>query len=492
MRSVAKSFGATRAVDHIDLDLFPAEVHAIVGENGAGKSTLVRVLAGFFPDYGGAIAICDEEVHLATPAQARQRGIVLVHQELSLLPELTVAENILLGREPNARLPGFINRNATEVEAARHLQNCGIRIDPTIKVERLTIAERQLVELVKGVSAGPRVLILDEPTSSLTIRDIRELFGIILRLIARGTSVVYISHKLDEVFAIATRATVLRDGKRVETAPIGDWTEARLVRAMVGRDLSSLYPRTFMPPGDHRLEVIDLTRRGAFEAISFGVRAGEVLGIYGIIGAGRTNVAQALYGLAPPDAGVIRVDSKPVRIRSPTQALAAGIAMTPEDRHLQGLVPMLSVGENLSLSSLHKMCTLGFVHHGAERDAVARFLQLLLVRAASRSQEVSSLSGGNQQKVVIGRSLMPQPKILILDEPTRGVDVVAKAEVHATIDRLAQQGLAVVLISSELPEILGMSDRILVMRDGRIVGEVARTGATEEELVAIAAGVERG
>jgi ABC-type sugar transport system ATPase subunit len=492
MRSVAKSFGATRAVDRIDLDLFPAEVHAIVGENGAGKSTLMRVLAGFFRDYGGAITIGAEKVHLATPAQARQRGIVLVHQELSLLPELTVAENILLGREPRARLPGFISRSATEAEAVRHLQSCGIEIDPAIKVERLTIAARQLVEIVKGVSAAPRVLILDEPTSSLTIRDIRELFRIIQRLAARRTAVVYISHKLDEVFAIATRVTVLRDGKRVETAPIGDWTEARLVRAMVGRDLSALYPRTFTPPIGHRLQVINLARRGLFEGISFAVRAGEVLGIYGIIGAGRTNVAEALYGLAPADAGVIRVDSKPVRIRSPMQALAAGIAMAPEDRHLQGLVPMMSVGENLSLSSLRKMSRLGFVRRSTERNAVVRFLKQLLVRAASHWQEVSLLSGGNQQKVVIGRSLMPQPKILILDEPTRGIDVVAKAEVHATIDRLAQQGLAVLLISSELPEILGMSDRILVMRDRRIVGEIARASATEEQLVAMAAGVGRG
>jgi ribose transport system ATP-binding protein len=492
MRSVAKNFGATRAVDHIDLDLFPAEVHAIVGENGAGKSTLMRVLAGFFPDYGGTITIGDEEVHLATPAQARQRGVVLVHQELSLLPELTVAENILLGREPHARLPGFISRSATEAEAARHLQNCGIEIDPTIKVERLTIAARQLVEIVKGVSAAPRVLILDEPTSSLTIRDIRELFRIIQRLVARGTAVVYISHKLDEVFAIATRATVLRDGKRVETAPIGDWTEGRLVRAMVGRDLSTLFPRTFTLPSRDRLRVVDLGRRGIFEGISFSVRAGEVLGIYGIIGAGRTNVAEALYGLAPADAGAIRVDSKLVRIRSPMQALAAGIAMVPEDRHLQGLVPMMSVGENLSLSSLRKVSRLGFVRRSTERNAVANFLKQLFVRVASHSQEVSSLSGGNQQKVVIGRSLMPQPKILILDEPTRGVDVVAKAEVHATIDQLAQQGLAVLLISSELPEILGMSDRILVMRDGRIVGEIAGVSATEEQLVAMAAGVGRG
>jgi ABC-type sugar transport system ATPase subunit len=492
MRAVVKTFGATHAVDHVDLDLFPAEVHAIVGENGAGKSTLMRVLAGFFPDYGGTISVSGEVVNLTSPARARQRGLVLVHQELSLLPELTVAENILLGREPPARLPGFISRSAAEAEVAQHLRDCGIEIDPGTKVGLLSIAARQLVEIVKGVSAAPRVLILDEPTSSLTIRDIRELFRIVQRLIARSTAVVYISHKLDEVFTIAQRVTVLRDGKRVETAPIDEWTGARLIRAMVGRDLSALFPRTFVSDGARRLEVSGLGRRGKFEDVSFAVRAGEVLGIYGIIGAGRTNLAEAIYGLAPAHAGAIRIDGAPVRIRSPKDALAVGIAMAPEDRHLQGLVPMLSVRENVSLSSLKRISELGFVRRGAERDAVVRFLKQLSVRAASPSQEVSSLSGGNQQKVVISRTLMPQPKVLILDEPTRGIDVVAKAEVHATIDRLAHQGLAVLLISSELPEILGMSDRILVMRDGRIAGEVSREEAGEEQLVAMAAGVRHG
>ena len=252
MRGVVKTFGATHAVDHVDLDLFPAEVHAIVGENGAGKSTLMRILAGFFPDYGGTISISGEVVSLTTPARARQRGLVLVHQELSLLPELTVAENILLGREPSARLPGFISRRATEAEWRRHFATAVSRLIPATKVGQLSIAERQLVEIVKGVSAAPRVLILDEPTSSLTIRDIRELFRIIQRLIARGTAVVYISHKLDEIFTIAQRATVLRDGKRVETAPIDEWTDARLIRAMVGRDLSALFPRTFVSDGARR------------------------------------------------------------------------------------------------------------------------------------------------------------------------------------------------------------------------------------------------
>jgi ABC-type sugar transport system ATPase subunit len=488
LQAIAKTFGGTRAVDSVDLDLFSGEAHGLVGENGAGKSTLMRILAGFFADYGGAITIGGQSVRLTSPAQARARGVVLVHQELSLLPELTVAENIVLGREPPAKLPGFINRRSTEAEARRHLDDCGIAIDPGIKLERLSIAERQLVEIVKAIAASPRVLILDEPTSSLTIRESRELFRIVARLIAKGTAIVYVSHKLEEVFALTERVTVLRDGKKVATAPTREWSEAKLVRAMVGRDLSALFPRVFSEPGEKRLEVVGLGRRGVFSDVAFTIRAGEILGLYGIVGAGRTNVAEALYGLAPADAGSVKVDGRAVSVTSPSAALAAGIAMAPEDRHAQGLVPMMSVSENLSLSSLPSVSRAGFVLRAAERNIVGRLLKQLLVRAASPAQEVSSLSGGNQQKVVIGRSLMPEPKILILDEPTRGVDVVAKAEVHASIDRLAQQGIAVLLISSELPEILGMSDRILVMRAGSVVGELPRTSATEERLVALAAG----
>jgi rhamnose transport system ATP-binding protein len=356
----------------------------------------------------------------------------------------------------------------------------------------LSIAERQLVEIVKGVAPSPRLLILDEPTSSLTVREIRELFRIIAQLVRRGTSVVYISHKLDEVFAVAERATVLRDGKKVLTAPIGEWSEAKLVRAMVGRDLSALFPRTFLSPGDNRLEVVKLERRGIFSDVSFAIRAGEILGLYGIVGAGRTNVAEALYGLAPADAGSIKVDGRTVDVTSPSKALAAGIAMAPEDRRAQGLVPMLPVSENLSLSSLLSVSRAGFVLRDAERNIVRRFLKQLRVRASSLDQEVSLLSGGNQQKIVIGRSLMPRPKILILDEPTRGIDIVAKAEVHASIDQLAKEGLAVLLISSELPEILGMSDRILVMRAGSLVGELLREDANEERLVSMAAGASHG
>jgi ABC-type sugar transport system ATPase subunit len=489
MRGIAKSFGATRAVDGVDLDLRPGEVHGLIGENGAGKSTLMRILAGSFADYDGTISFEGRAAQIRSPAEARAQGIALVHQELSLLPELTVAENIFLGREPKGLLPGFISRRSIEREARRALAECDIAITPSAKVEHLSIAERQLVEIVKGVSASPKVLILDEPTSSLTIREVRELFAIVRRLVtAKGTAIAYISHKLDEIFAIADRVTVLRDGRKVASAPIGEWSESKLVRAMVGRDLSALFPHTSVLPGAVRLEVNGIERRGVFGPLSFSIRAGEIVGLYGIIGAGRSELAEALFGLAPPDRGTIKVDNRPASVTSPRRALAAGIAMSPEDRHARGLVPMLSVGENLSLAALSQFVSAGFVNRWAERTAIERFLRTLLVRAQSANQEVASLSGGNQQKVVLGRALMPGPKVLILDEPTRGIDVVAKAEVHAIIDRLAHRGMAVLLISSELPEILGMSDRILVMREGALIGSLDRAEANEEHLVAMAAG----
>jgi ABC-type sugar transport system ATPase subunit len=492
MREVTKTFGATFAVDRVDLDLVGGRVHALVGENGAGKSTLMRILAGFFADYTGSITIDGQPVRIGHPRQAQALGIALVHQELSVVPELSVAENIFLGREPYSRVPGFISRRAAEDGARRLCTDLGISLDPTAKVDHLSVAERQLVEIAKGVAANPRVLIFDEPTSSLTYQEVGELFRVITSLAGRGRAIVYISHKLDEIFTVADHITVLRDGRRVATEPVARWTEASLVQAMVGRDLSALFPRSIATPSEVRLEVRELGRRRAFRQVSFEVRGGEVVGLYGLIGAGRSALAEALFGLVPADTGEIRVDGRAVTIRCPADAIRHGIAMTPEDRRLRGLIPMLSLRTNLSLRALPTLCRAGFVDHGRERTAVGRLIDAFAIRATAQTVEVSTLSGGTQQKVVIGRWLMAPPRILILDEPTRGIDVGAKAEVHALIDRLAAEGMAVLLVSSELPEILGMSDRILVMKDGKLAGEFLRAEATEEGIMAVAAGVAAG
>jgi ABC-type sugar transport system ATPase subunit len=488
MRAIRKVFDATRAVDGVDIDLLAGEIHGLIGENGAGKSTLMRILAGSFSDYQGTITVGGIQVRLTSPSEAKALGIALVHQELSLLPERTVAENIFLGREPPSRIPGFISRRPIEAATRIVLQECGVGLNPSTQVGELSIAQRQLVEIAKGVAGAPRVLILDEPTSSLSLPEIRELFTIVRRLAARGTAIVYISHKLNEMFELTDRITVLRDGRKVASQDTSDWTESALVRAMVGRDLSALFPHTPAAIGSTRLEVKNLSRPGVFGPVSLAIRSGEIVGLYGIVGAGRSEFAEALFGLTPADSGEILVDGERIFIGSPNKALAAGIAMSPEDRRTRGLVSMLSVSSNISLGALGKFSTAGFVDRRRERRSVGDLLRRLLVRAQSPAQEVSSLSGGNQQKVVIGRSLISAPRVLVLDEPTRGIDVVAKAEVHGTIDRLAHDGLAVLLISSELPEILGMSDRILVMRRGIIVGDVKRADATEENLVAMAAG----
>ncbi len=488
LRGIRKAFGSNVAVDGVDLDLFGGEVHALVGENGAGKSTLMRVLAGMFEDYEGGIAVEGRAERIRSPQKARGLGIALVHQELSLVPELSIAENIFLGREPGS-VPGFISRKKIVERARALLAEIGVTLDPREKTGRLSVACRQLVEIAKGLAVNPRVLILDEPTASLTELETASLFAVIRRLRDKGTAVVYISHKLGEVFAVADRITVLRDGAKVATDAVDKWDEPSLVRAMVGRELSALYPRTrAFGGGEAALAAEGLARRGAFADVSFTLRRGEVLGIYGLIGAGRSELAESLFGLAPADGGELKVFGRRARVRSPRDAMALGMALVPEDRRGRGLVLMHAVSKNLSLPVLSALSTLGFVRRREERADVFQVMAALGINAAAYGAPAGNLSGGNQQKAVIGKWLMRPPRILILDEPTRGIDVGAKAEVHALIDRLAGEGMAIILISSELPEVMGMSDRVLVMRHGAIAGEFARGEATAEALGAAAAG----
>jgi len=483
LSGIRKAFGATPAVNNVDLDIFAGEIHGLVGENGAGKSTLMRILAGLYPDYEGRIEVSGQEARITSVRQARRFGVALVHQELSLVPELSVAENIFLGQEPGAGIPGFISRSQAAEQARSLLQEIGVEIDPRKKISQLSVALQQLVEIAKGISIRPRVLVLDEPSSSLTETETRELFKVIRRLKEIGTAVIYISHKLDEIFALAQRITVLRDGVKVGSGTRDKWDEQSLIRAMVGREFSSLFPHSHTPDlKSVALSVKNLSRPKAFRNISFELYQGEVLGIYGLIGAGRSELVESLFGLNPAASGEIRVLGERVKIRHPWSAKRLGIALVPEDRRGRGLVLNQSVGKNLSLPVLKYLSRAGFVKRRQESKEVADIISRFKIHAASPAAPAETLSGGNQQKVALGKWLVRPPRILLLDEPTRGIDVLTKAEVHATIDHLAKEGLAIILVSSELPEILGMSDRILVMREGEIAGEFSRESACAENL----------
>jgi ribose transport system ATP-binding protein len=483
LAGIGKSFTGTQAVRNIDLEILPGEVHGLVGENGAGKSTLMRILAGLFPDYEGEIYFKGRLVKIQTPRLARELGIAMVHQELSLVPELSVAENMFLGREASSRFPGLIDPRRRQKEAAVILSEIETDVSPTQKVNQLSIAKQQLVEIAKGISMHSEVLILDEPTSSLTEAEIRDLFRVIRALKEKDVAVIYISHKLAEIFAISDRITVLRDGARLSSRPVGEWREADLVKEMVGRTLSEFFPRSHQHlPNDAVLEISQLTQLPHFIDINFTVHRGEVVGIYGLVGSGRSRLAKAIFGLSRADHGEIRVQGRMVEIRSPSDAIANGVALVPEDRRVLGLIQMLDVRKNLTIPHLKALSNFLFIDDREERDLVRENIVDLKIGTSSAKLPVFALSGGNQQKVVLGKWLNTKPALLILDEPTRGIDVGAKAEIRNRIDALASEGMGLLLISSELPEIMGMSDRILVMREKRIAGEFNRHEFNEETI----------
>jgi ABC-type sugar transport system ATPase subunit len=483
MANITKSFTGTDAVRNVDLEFLPGEVHGLVGENGAGKSTLMRVLAGIYPDYTGEIFFNGRPTRIHTPRLARELGIAMVHQELSLVPDLSVAENMFLGREAPSRIPGLINRHQVEKKAGAILAEIEADISPTQRVNQLSVAKQQLVEIAKGISMDSRVLILDEPTSSLTEPEIRDLFRVIRTTKQRGVALIYISHKLAEIFAIADRITVLRDGVRLSSRPIAQWDEADLVKEMVGRALSDFFPRSHKHLRDRPvLEVTNLTQLPHFVDVSFTVHRGEIVGIYGLIGSGRTRLAKAVFGLSRADRGQIRIRGRTVDIRSPSDAIANGVALVPEDRRMLGLVHILDVRKNLTLPHLKALSNALFINNREEQQLVRENIAGLKIRTSSTRLPVSALSGGNQQKVVLGKWLNTHPAVLILDEPTRGIDVGAKAEIRNRIDALAAEGMGILLISSELSEIIGMSDRILVMREKRIAGEFGRHEFSEETI----------
>lgn len=486
MRGISKSFPGIRALSDVDLIARAGEVHAVVGENGAGKSTLMKILAGVYQPDGGTISLDGAETRISGPIDARSRGIGMVYQELNLVPDLTVAENIMLGATPSRF--GFVRRRALSEAAAVVLDAFDARIDPAAILGSLTVSQQQIVEIAKAYAQRPSIIVLDEPTSSLSEHEAQALFHIVRRMRADGIAIIYISHRLREVLELADQVTVLRDGRQIETQSADGLTAGEMIRLMVGRDLTDIFPKREVPIGDVVLEVDALTRPGAFADVSVSVRAGEIVGLAGLVGAGRTEVARAVFGFDRAQSGTVRVDGRDVSARTPAQGLAAGIAYVPEDRKRDGIVPSASIKDNVSLPVLSSLSTGGWISRTRERAMVRDQVETLGVSPPVIERAVDTLSGGNQQKVVIAKWLAAKPRVLILDEPTRGVDVGAKADIHEIIGALAAAGTAILLISSELPEVLAVSDRIYVLHEGHVSAELDRTEATEATVMHAATG----
>jgi ribose transport system ATP-binding protein len=488
MRGITKNFPGVRALDSVDFDLQPGEVHALLGENGAGKSTLMRILFGVYPKDAGQILVGGQEVSIRNPHHAQQLGISMVHQELNLIPSMNVAQNISLGHE-KYRLPGIINWPAVYQEAREQLARLGVELNLRESVRHLSVAQQQMVEIAKALAWKAEVLVLDEPTSTLTQHEIDQLFQLLKRLTAQGVGIIFISHRMEEISVIANRVTVLRDGRKVDTWPVQEVGMAQLIQAMVGRTVNQLFPKIETKRQEEALRVEGLERRGVLHNISFSAFQGEILGIAGLVGSGRTDLARAIFGADPIDQGTIYLQGKPTPIRSPQQAIENGIAFLTEDRKTQGLVLAMSLESNVALPVYDQLSRLGVIRHTQRRQLAQKTIEQLQIRPPHVERQARYFSGGNQQKVVLGKWLARKTNILIFDEPTRGIDVGAKAEVYQLMSDLAYAGACVIMISSELPEVLNMSDRILVMREGRLVAALNRQEASQETVMEYATGV---
>jgi rhamnose transport system ATP-binding protein len=486
LRGISKRFGEIQALDEVSLQLVPGEIHALLGENGAGKSTLIKVMTGVVQPDVGEIRIEDVPVHIGSAFDAQTYAVAAIYQEPMVFPDLTVAENIFIGHRDRGRI---VDRRKMREEAAEVLGRLGLRMDVMQPARGLTLAQQQTVEIAKALSLNVRVLIMDEPTASLSAHEVAQLFGIVSRLRSEGVAILFISHRLEEVFDVADRITIMRDGKWISTTPRADLTVADAIRQMVGREIVEFYKRQESNPGEVILRVEDLGVEGAFEGINFELREGEVLGFAGLVGARRTDVGLALFGIEPAQSGRILLDGKEVRVRNSREAMQLGIAYATEDRRGLGLIFSQSITSNITLPSLSRYQNrLGIIDRAAEKLTANAFRDRLSIRAPSVDTPASSLSGGNQQKVVLSKWLDTRPRILILDEPTRGIDVASKVEVHQLVDELVREGIAIILISSDLPELLPMSDRILIMREGKQMAILDAKDATQEIVLSQAMG----
>jgi rhamnose transport system ATP-binding protein len=488
VRGAHKHFGGVAALRGAELTLYPAEIHGLLGENGAGKSTLLMMLAGVHRLDTGEITFGGRPFEQGSTRRAREQGVAVIYQEPSLFPELSIAENVFVGRQPTRR--GRVDWAAMRDRTRELFARLGVYLDPDRRAAGLSIADQQLVEIVKALSTDATVIVMDEPTAALSATEAARLLSVARRLRDRGAAVVFVSHRLEEAFELCDRVTVLRDGATVAEAEIAATSPGAVVRWMVGRELDSLFPKVSTVPGEVLLEVAGLTRRGMFEDITFSVRRGEIVALAGLVGSGRSEVVRAVFGIDRYDSGAVRIGGKPLPPGNPRAALARRVALVPEDRRAQGLFMPASIARNSSVVVLNRLRRFGLVRPGAERTMARGWADRLRLRHSGVDQPVERLSGGNQQKVVLAKWLATEPELLVIDEPTRGIDVATKAEVHRLLSQRAADGLAVLMVSSELPEVLGMADRILVMREGRLVTELTGTEATQERVMLAATGQE--
>lgn len=484
MKGITKLFPGVRALDEAEIVLRKGEIHALVGENGAGKSTLMNVLLGIHRRDGGEIIYRGHAVDYKTPSQALNDGITMIHQESSMMPNMSIAENVWIAREERFRRGLFISKKAMNDETeALFREVLNVDVNPRKLTKTLSIAQLQLVELCRAVSFNAEIIIMDEPTSALTDSEVELLYKSVRKLAAQGVAIVFISHKLEEVYAICDTITIMRDGKHIKSCAIGEVAENELIELIAGRELKNLYPKEPVGIGQSVLQVEHLSRRGEFKDISFEVRKGEVLGFCGLMGAGRTEIMQALFGLTQPESGKILLEGKEIKIKSPAVAIKNGIGLVTEDRLRQGIISRLSVQFNLTIANIYNYGKTIFVNTSQEKSDCQRMIDQMRVKVSGKKQTIAQLSGGNQQKVILGRSLLTQPKVLVLDEPTRGIDVGSKTEIYRIINELASAGMAVLLVSSETPELLGVCDRILVISGGELIGEFDPKTSTQADLM---------